>query len=161
MEAMEAMRQAQHAIAKAFGFERENTGGGCLAYVRHFAGGVHAIVTDGDGDLPDGTDWLVGAYNADGEPLEFYRRGDCLNGYADAVRDAVQYAQANTPTTDALADEYAAWLAENNLPNECAESLLLSVLGWRHWLEDFVRRWNEVQAKEDFERACRARGEAV
>lgn len=157
---MEVMETAQRAIAEAFGFEQENTGGGCMAYVRHFVGGVHAIVTNGDADLPDGTDWLVGVYNADAEPLDFYRRGDALGGFVDAVCDAVRFAEANTPTTDALADEYAAWLANNGLPDLDAESLAIRVAVWSRWLGDFIRRWNEVQAKEDFERACAARGES-
>lgn len=64
-------------------------------------------------------------------------------------------------STDALADMYAAWLSDNGLPDECAESLLLSVLKWQNALSLFIVRWNEVQSQEDFEQACRARGETI
>lgn len=64
-------------------------------------------------------------------------------------------------STDALADMYAAWLSDNGLPNECAESLLLSVMDWRETLNLFIARWNVVQDQEDSERLWAARGESI
>lgn len=77
-----------------------------------------------------------------------------------------------TNTTDALADLLDAYCLANELPDQfghrlSADELLLEVLYridtlQRHtrWLYTFIERWNAVQAEEDFEQACAARGEA-
>lgn len=72
-----------------------------------------------------------------------------------------------TNTTDALADLLLGYCTTHNLPYQSADELLLEVLERtnelrRHseWLQVFITRWDEVQAEEDFEQACAARGEA-
>lgn len=72
-----------------------------------------------------------------------------------------------TNTTDALADLLLGYCVTHNLPYKSADELLHEVLERmgelrRHseWLQVFITRWDEVQAEEDFEQACAARGEA-
>lgn len=72
-----------------------------------------------------------------------------------------------TNTTDALADLLNAYCLANELPYQSADELLLEVLHrietlqrHTHWLHTFIERWDVVQAEEDFEQACAARGEA-
>ena len=72
-----------------------------------------------------------------------------------------------TSTTDALSDILGAYCLAKGLPFQSADELLHEVLDRanelrRHasWLHTFITRWDEVQAEEDFEQACAARGEA-
>lgn len=155
-----AMQTAQRAIVEALGFEQWQTGGGCMAYTREFAGGVHVMVTNGDCDLPDGTNWYVGVYDKNADPLEHTTQGEALPHYVAAVNEAIAFAEKSIPSTDDLADEYSAFLAKHRLPDTDADDLLCRIGSWKAWLEDFTKRWNEVQAHEDFEAAIAARGEA-
>lgn len=156
---MESMKQAQRAIAKALGFGEQHTGGGCMAYQRNFAGGVHVMVTNADFDLPDGTDWYVGVYDANAEHLGAHWYGEAIGDYISAINDAIAFADKSIPSTDKLSDEFAEWTIAQGLPNECAESLLLRIAMQKAWLEDFATRWEQVQAHEDFRQACATRGE--
>lgn len=72
-----------------------------------------------------------------------------------------------TNTTDALADLLLGYCVTHDLPYQSADEILHKVLERmgelrRHakWLQVFIDRWDEVQAEEDFEQACAARGEA-
>ena len=71
-----------------------------------------------------------------------------------------------TKSTDALADLLLGYCLTNNLPYQSADGLLLEVLDRREhlkritlWLQAFIAQWEVVQAEEDFEAACAARGE--
>lgn len=153
-----AMQQAQRAIVEALGFRKEHTGGGCMTYARHFAGGVHVMVTNADADLPDGTDWYVGVYDKDGEHLGAHWYGEPLDEYVAAINEAIAFAEKSIPSTDTLADEYRAWLNDNGLPDVCADELDLRLAMWQRWLTDFRARWEAVQEHEDFQQDCAARG---
>ena len=71
-----------------------------------------------------------------------------------------------TKSTDALADLLEGYCLANDLPYQSADELLLEVLDRREqlqsitlWLQAFIAQWDAVQAEEDFESACAARGE--
>lgn len=71
-----------------------------------------------------------------------------------------------TRTTDALTDLLDAYCKDNDLTPMSADELLLETLEkmnqlkaqWQ-WLQAFITHWETVQAEEDFEAACAARGE--
>jgi hypothetical protein len=62
-------------------------------------------------------------------------------------------------TTDALCDLLDAYCDREGLPLIDAEELLLRVMHQKEFLAAFCKRWDVVQSQEDFEQACRARGE--
>lgn len=71
-----------------------------------------------------------------------------------------------TKSTDALADLLDAYCKDNDLSYQSADGLLLAVLERQEelkdislWLQAFIAQWEAVQAEEDFEAACAARGE--
>ena len=69
-------------------------------------------------------------------------------------------------STDALADLLEGYCLANDLSYQSADELLLAVLEREEelksislWLNTFIMHWDAVQAEEDFESACAARGE--
>jgi hypothetical protein len=72
----------------------------------------------------------------------------------------------DTKSTEALTDLLDAYCMVNSLPHLSADELLLETLEgmnqlkaqWQ-WLQAFITHWEIVQAEEDFEAACAARGE--
>lgn len=171
------------AIAKALGFEPEIGGGGALFLSRYWKGGAYVWVTDRGGlGLPQAHSWIVCAYPPewDGESLQDHRTGGGLS-YVEALGRAISEAESMLPDTEALAGEFDAWV-NDNLPQAARDALpdggrmsadeLLAELAAMAdpsnedelrplcaWLHDFIERWEERQAIEDFESACRARGE--
>ena len=72
----------------------------------------------------------------------------------------------NAKSTDDLSDLLFDYAHRNMLTYASADELLIEVLGKierlnvnSRWLQGFIKRWNEVQAEEDFEAAIIARGE--
>ena len=152
-------------IAKAYGFERELVGGGCIALSRYFAGGGSILITGGGGGhMPEGpaedTEFLIGYYPTGiGEEDSHLTQGIGLSRYVRLIQAAIERAESGIPSLDTLADEYDGWLKQNGLPQECADALALRLADWSQWLADFSSRWREVQKREDFLAACAARGE--
>lgn len=81
-----------------------------------------------------------------------------MMGYIEDITD--------TKTTEGLVDLLDAYCMVNSLPPLSADELLLETLEkmnqlkaqWQ-WLQAFITHWEAVQAEEDFESACAARGE--
>lgn len=48
---------------------------------------------------------------------------------------------------EAMSAEYVAWIKEQNLPDVCAEELILEDLtsDQRRWVGDFILRWETMQ----------------
>lgn len=72
----------------------------------------------------------------------------------------------NAKTTDDLSDLLFDYTHRNMLPFMSADELVLETLNKIEklktnvdWLQGFIKIWEEVQAKEDFESAIAARGE--
>lgn len=63
-------------------------------------------------------------------------------------------------TEDRLIDEYTDWLADNDLPDESADELILTeglTPDQVAWLRDFILRWEDFE----MERAAELRGETT
>lgn len=66
---------------------------------------------------------------------------------------------AAAKSTDALTDLLATFCQQEGIPYESADELLWRVQDWHSWLQSFIDKWDETQAREDFESAIAARGE--
>lgn len=163
---------------KAFGFDDELTGGGCVCKSRYWHNGQYIWATDLGGlDQPGPGNWIIGYYppGYDGEGLQHeWRSSDSAPlPFEVALRAAVEIAESDLPSTDTLSDELTEWANENGLPVMSADELQHEIAGqgpfvqwpekvqaqWQ-WLAKFIERWNESQAVEDFRAAIAARGES-
>jgi len=150
--------KAIEAIALVFGLKHEPTGGGCDAFIKHFAGGIHVVVTDGEmPHIPDSEQFAIGIYDADGDPIDGQRYGEGVGSFTVMLKQALELADKLVPTTDDLSRELEAWCKSNGREPQCADELLHELRHQVYWLEDFEKRWNEIQELEDFEQACARR----
>lgn len=88
-------------ILADYGFEIEQTGGGCLSLSFTPPNGCTVLVTDQSGcDVPTWVNWMVGVYPADwdgdgNQALFMACSDDSLFGLSDAVAEAL--ASATSP----------------------------------------------------------------
>ena len=151
----DASARAIEAISLGLGLKLEPTGGGCDAFIKYLGGGVHVMVTDGEmPQIPDSDQFAIGIYDADGEPIGPIRYGQGMVPFVATLTTALDHAAKYVPTTESLTDELTAWCKRNGREPQCAEELLHELRHQVYWLEDFEKRWNEIQALEDFEQAC-------
>lgn len=147
------------AIAKVFGLEKENTGGGCMALVRWYPGDIHIIVTDGEaGGIPDNGQYAIGIYDGDCQPISS-SQGQGAIAFARALASAIEKAESLIPSTDAMADELEQWCKANGYEPQCAEQLRHKLLQDGSWLEDFIRRYRAIESFEDMTQAAINRGD--
>lgn len=137
-------------------------GGGAVFYSRYWANGPYVWATD-ESTAADWSAWIVCAYPAgwDGEPLTDYR-----NGYghtlAQAVTKAVEDCEAMLPSTDKLADNFRLWGKGQKLELQSADEMIWRddlTTPQRAYLREFMDRWEEAQAQEDYLQNLKNRGE--